>query len=138
MRTLAIVWVVVLGAAATAWAAEGTVPADRFADNACVQCHHNLAGRARQEFALHQLFIGPARRVAGAEPDEMKQLMGEDAGKLGPCAIEGHAPPAQERSGVDGPVTATPWPTDMDDPGIPAPPASRAVGRGTWFPTGAP
>jgi len=47
-----------------------------------------------------QAFKGAAPRIAQAQPNEMKQLMDEDARKLAPAAIEGDTPGAQEGSGM--------------------------------------
>ena len=59
-----------------------------------------LAARARLPFTLHQALVGVARRVAQPRPDEVKQLMDEDAREFRPAAIERHTALSHKRSGV--------------------------------------
>jgi hypothetical protein len=53
-------------------------------------------------FGAEERFPGVAERIAGAEPDEMEQLMDEDAREVGARAIQGDAALAQKRAGVNG------------------------------------
>ena len=60
-----------------------------------------LAARARLPFTLHQALVGAARRVSQSNPNEVKQLVDEDARKLLPAATERHAAFPHKCSGID-------------------------------------
>src|SRR3989442_581092 len=55
-----------------------------------------LSPRSCPPFVAQQVFKGATPRIAQPQPDEMKELMNENARKLGAAAIEGNPPRAQE------------------------------------------
>src|SRR5262249_10273399 len=57
-------------------------------------------GRARQPLRRHLPFKLQAQRIAQPEPDEVKQFVHEDTGKLGRGASEPHGALADERAGM--------------------------------------
>ena len=61
-----------------------------------------FAPGARAELPAEMPLPAVAQGIAEPDPDEVRQLVGEDSGKLGGCAVESDAPVAEKAAGVDG------------------------------------
>jgi hypothetical protein len=61
-----------------------------------------LATGTAADFTSEVVFPGAAQGITEAQPDEVGELVGEDAGKLGGGAVQGDAPVAEKSAGMDG------------------------------------
>ena len=64
-----------------------------------------LAASMGPALACEEIFERPAERVSAAEPDEVEELVDEDARELGAGAVESDAALAKEGGGVNGAAT---------------------------------